>query len=144
MNPAGQVPTVVFEDGRALSESNAITRYLARGSRLLPDDPFVQARIDGWMFWEQNAHEPNVAGARFRMVYSKQPVSAVPEICARAAMQRLIGWRPSSPAQTGSLVTASRSPTSRSSRTRASPERAALILAGGRPSADGSCAVRSN
>ncbi|NDC58790.1 MAG: glutathione S-transferase family protein, partial [Alphaproteobacteria bacterium] len=37
MNPAGQVPTVVLTDGRALGESNAIMRYLARGSRLLPD-----------------------------------------------------------------------------------------------------------
>jgi glutathione S-transferase len=79
MNPAGQVPTVVLEDGRALGESNAIMRYLARGSRLLPDDPFVQAQIDGWLFWEQNAHEPNVAGARFRMLYLMQPASAVPE-----------------------------------------------------------------
>jgi len=79
MNPAGQVPTVVLEDGRALGESNAIMRYLARGSRLLPDDPFVQAQIDGWLFWEQNAHEPNVAGARFRMLYLSQPASAVPE-----------------------------------------------------------------
>ena len=79
MNPAGQVPTVLFDDGRALGESNAIIRYLARGTRLLPDDPFTQARIDGWMFWEQNAHEPNVAGARFRMVYLHQPASSVPE-----------------------------------------------------------------
>lgn len=79
MNPAGQVPTVLFDDGRALGESNAVIRYLARGTRLLPDDPFTQARIDGWMFWEQSAHEPNVAGARFRMVYLHQPSSSVPE-----------------------------------------------------------------
>jgi len=79
MNPAGQVPTVLFDDGRALGESNAIMRYLARGSHLLPDDPFTQAQIDGWLFWEQNAHEPNVAGARFRVVYLHQPASSVPE-----------------------------------------------------------------
>lgn len=92
MNPAGQVPTVVFDDGRALGESNAIIRYLARGTRLLPDDPFTQARIDGWMFWEQNAHEPNVAGARFRVVYLHQPASAVPEAMRTrgdAALDRL-------------------------------------------------------
>ncbi|MBU6371875.1 MAG: glutathione S-transferase family protein [Alphaproteobacteria bacterium] len=92
MNPAGQVPTVLFDDGRALGESNAIMRYLARGSRLLPDDPFVQAKIDGWLFWEQNAHEPNVAGARFRMVYLHQPASSVPEamrVRGDAALDRL-------------------------------------------------------
>ena len=34
LNPAGQVPTVVFDDGRALAQSNAIIRHLARGSDL--------------------------------------------------------------------------------------------------------------
>ena len=32
LNPAGQVPVVVFDDGRSLAQSNAIVRYLARGS----------------------------------------------------------------------------------------------------------------
>ena len=39
--PQGQVPTVEFDDGRTLAQSNAIIRYLARGSFLLPDDPFA-------------------------------------------------------------------------------------------------------
>jgi glutathione S-transferase len=65
----GQVPVVVLDNGRALAQSNAIIRYLARGSRLLPDDPYAQAKIDEWLFWEQNSHEFFVAGARFQMVY---------------------------------------------------------------------------
>lgn len=69
MSPMGQVPVVQFDDGRALAQSNAIIRYLARGTRLLPDDPFAQAQVDGWLFWEQNSHEFFVAGARFQMVY---------------------------------------------------------------------------
>ena len=32
MNGAGQVPTVAFDDGRTLAQSNAIIRYLARDS----------------------------------------------------------------------------------------------------------------
>ncbi|WP_299719712.1 glutathione S-transferase N-terminal domain-containing protein, partial [Tardiphaga sp.] len=32
LNGAGQVPTVVLDDGRPLAQSNAIIRYLARGS----------------------------------------------------------------------------------------------------------------
>ena len=36
MNPAGQIPLVVFDDGRILAQSNAIVRYLARGSSLIP------------------------------------------------------------------------------------------------------------
>ena len=31
MNPAGQVPTVVLEDGRPLAQSNAIILHLAEG-----------------------------------------------------------------------------------------------------------------
>jgi glutathione S-transferase len=69
MSPMGQVPVVVLDDGRALSQSNAIIRFLARGTRLLPDDGYQQAKVDEWLFWEQNAHEFFVAGARFQMVY---------------------------------------------------------------------------
>jgi len=33
--PMGRIPAVEFDDGRRLAESNAIVRYLARGSALL-------------------------------------------------------------------------------------------------------------
>lgn len=69
VNPQGQVPAVRFADGRCLAQSNAIIRYLARASSLLPDDAFAQAKIDEWMFWEQYSHEPYVAVCRFHMVY---------------------------------------------------------------------------
>ena len=36
LNAAGQVPVVAFDDGRTLAQSNAIIRYLARGSDLIP------------------------------------------------------------------------------------------------------------
>ncbi len=67
--PFGQVPGVEFDDGRCLAQSNAIIRYLARGTRLLPDDPWIQAKIDEWLFWEQYSHEPYVAVCRYHMVY---------------------------------------------------------------------------
>jgi hypothetical protein len=41
MNSAGQVPVVEFDDGRVLAESNAIIRYLARGSHLITADAFA-------------------------------------------------------------------------------------------------------
>ena len=75
MNPAGQIPTVVFDDGRSLAQSNAIVRYLARDSSLIPDDPFERAKADEWMFWEQYSHEPYVAVARFQLVYLKKSVT---------------------------------------------------------------------
>jgi glutathione S-transferase len=77
LNPFGQVPTVDFEDGRTLAQSNAIIRYLARDSDLVPQDAFAAARMDGWMFWEQNSHEPYVAVCRFQMVYLGNPRDAL-------------------------------------------------------------------
>jgi glutathione S-transferase len=75
LNPFGQVPTVAFDDGRTLAQSNAIIRYLARGSALIPADSFAAAQMDAWMFWEQNSHEPYVAVARFQTVYLGKPPS---------------------------------------------------------------------
>lgn len=69
LNPWGQVPTVEFEDGQTLAQSNGIIRYLARGSDLIPGDAFTAAKMDEWLFWEQYSHEPYVAVCRFQMVY---------------------------------------------------------------------------
>jgi len=90
VNPAGQVPAVVFDDGRALAQSNAIVKYLARGSSLLPEDAFEQAQCDEWMFWEQYSHEPYVAVARYQRVYLKKP-EAEPRVMERGekALDRL-------------------------------------------------------
>jgi glutathione S-transferase len=67
--PQGQVPGIELADGRTLAQSNAIIRYLAVGTHLLPDDPFTQAKIDEWLFWEQYSHEPYVAVCRYHMFY---------------------------------------------------------------------------
>lgn len=77
LNPFGQVPTVEFEDGRTLAQSNAIIRYLGRDSDLIPKDAFAAAKMDAWLFWEQNSHEPYVAVCRFQLVYLGKPVSAL-------------------------------------------------------------------
>ncbi|HLZ05967.1 MAG TPA: glutathione S-transferase family protein [Bradyrhizobium sp.] len=68
-NPWGQVPTVELDDGRTLMQSNAIIRYLARGSDLIPQEDFAAAKMDEWLFWEQYSHEPYVAVCRFQMAY---------------------------------------------------------------------------
>ncbi len=76
MNPGGQVPTVVLDDGRALAQSNAIIRYLARDSDLVPSDAYIAAKMDEWLFWEQYSHEPYIAVCRFQMVYLGRPISS--------------------------------------------------------------------
>ena len=69
LNPAGQVPVVVFDDGRALAQSNAIILNLAAGSPLIPAVAYDRAKMLEWLFWEQYSHEPYIAVARFRLVY---------------------------------------------------------------------------
>jgi len=70
INPIGKVPTVVFDDGRMLSESGAILHYLAAGTRFWPDDRWQQAQVLRWMFFEQYSHEPAIAVNRFLRVYT--------------------------------------------------------------------------
>lgn len=92
MNPAGQVPTVVLDDGRPLSQSNAIILYLAEGSDLVPAEAYDRGRMLEWMFWEQYSHEPYVAVARFQVKYLGKPVTELdPRIVERgaAALQRM-------------------------------------------------------
>jgi len=69
LNPMGQVPAVVLDDGRVLAQSNAIIRYLARDSKLLPADAYLQAKVDELLFWEQYSHEPYIAVNRFHLKY---------------------------------------------------------------------------
>jgi glutathione S-transferase len=76
LNPQGQVPVIELEDGRCLAQSNAIIRYLARDSALLPKDAFAQAKVDELLYWEQYNHEPYVAVCRFHMLYLGKPKDA--------------------------------------------------------------------
>lgn len=92
LNGAAQVPAIELDDGRTLAQSNAIIRYLARGSSLIPADAFAQAKMDEWLFWEQYSHEPYVAVCRFQMFYlNKQASELDPEKVKRgyAALARM-------------------------------------------------------
>ena len=94
MNPSGQVPTVLLDDGRPLAQSNAIILHLAEDSDLIPSDSYERARMLEWLFWEQYSHEPYVAVARFQMKYLGKARSELdPRIVERgaAALQRLEG-----------------------------------------------------
>jgi len=94
MNPFGQVPAVELPDGRHLAQSNAIIQYLAAGSALVPDDPYLRAKVLEWQFWEQYSHEPYVAVCRFQMKYlGKRADELDPDKVARglAALQTLDG-----------------------------------------------------
>lgn len=65
LNPNGKIPILIWNDGRVLSESNAILNFLAEGSDLIPKDAFDRARVFQWQFFEQYSHEPYIAVARY-------------------------------------------------------------------------------
>ncbi|MDB5440034.1 MAG: glutathione S-transferase [Caulobacteraceae bacterium] len=92
LNPAGQVPAMILDDGRPLAQSNAILLHLAEGSDLIPADAYDRARMLEWLFWEQYSHEPYVAVARFQVHYMGKPVAELePRLVERGngALKRL-------------------------------------------------------
>ena len=91
-NPAGQVPVVVLDDGRALAQSNAILLYFGEATAFVPTDPFDRARMYEWMFWEQYSHEPYIAVVRFqRLLGGKGADEIEPRLMERgyAALARM-------------------------------------------------------
>jgi len=87
MNPNGRTP-VLEDDGFVLAESNAILAYLARGTRLLPDDRRRFALVFQWLFFEQYSHEPYIATSRFWLLH--KPDGS--ERSAALAARRDGGW----------------------------------------------------
>lgn len=73
LNPVGQIPICVTDDGETLTESNAILYYLARDSQMWPGDLLAQSRVLEWQFFEQYTHEPSIAVARFIRLYQGMP-----------------------------------------------------------------------
>jgi len=67
-NPARATPLLELDDGRFLSESNAILTYLARGTEYLPDDPYELADVVRWLIFEQTDVMMTMGGLRFRLL----------------------------------------------------------------------------
>jgi glutathione S-transferase len=64
-NPNGKVPVLERDDGRILTESNAMLYWLAEDTPYFVGDAWQRAQTLSWMFFEQYSHEPCVAVARF-------------------------------------------------------------------------------
>ncbi len=99
LNPALRVPTLVFDDGRSMGESDAIMFYFAEGTPYLPDDRWERAQVLQWLFFEQYSHEPNIAVARFWVIAGITPSDADAKakrrggIAALEAMERRLDDR---------------------------------------------------
>jgi glutathione S-transferase len=65
LNPAGAVPVLELDDGRAIAESNAILTYLADATPFLPQDRYPRAKVMQWLFFEQYNVEPVIGSLRF-------------------------------------------------------------------------------
>ena len=89
LNPALRVPTLVFDDGRSMGESDAIMFYFAEGKPYLPDDRFERAQVLQWLFFEQYSHEPNIAVARFWAIAGITPSEADAEAKRRGGTAAL-------------------------------------------------------
>jgi len=76
LNPALRVPTLVFDDGRTLGESDAIMFYFGEGTDYVPEDRFERAQVLQWLFFEQYSHEPYIAVARFWRIAGIDPGEA--------------------------------------------------------------------
>lgn len=87
INPNGRTP-VLDDSGFILAESNAILAYLARGTRLLPEDRRQWALVFQWMFFEQYSHEPYIATSRFLLQHRPD----TPERAQALAQRREGGW----------------------------------------------------
>jgi len=71
--PNGKIPLLELDDGRVLSESNAIMHYIACNSPYLPSSPYHFSQLLQWQFFEQYSHEPYIAVARYINVYLGLP-----------------------------------------------------------------------
>jgi glutathione S-transferase len=64
ISPTGTVPAIQLEDGRVLSESNAILAFLADGSAYQPADAFGRAKVQQWLHFEQERIESVIGTLR--------------------------------------------------------------------------------
>lgn len=89
INPQGQVPLVSIPGRGNLAQSNAIIRFLAEGTPLRPADEWPAAKVDEWMFWEANNHEPFVAACIAHMTYMGQTKETRDPVKVRRAEEAL-------------------------------------------------------
>lgn len=85
--PQGKLPALHLGDGTVLVESNAILWFLGQQTAWIPSDPLEQSRMLGWMFFEQNRHEPVVAGRASLRCYESRRAQATPARLAQLLEQ---------------------------------------------------------
>jgi glutathione S-transferase len=91
VNPWGAVPSIRLEDGRVLSESNAILWYLSGGTPYRPETPFDQAKVFQWLSFEADYVQATVGSLRFWTLTGKLPARPTALVTGkRAAADRAL------------------------------------------------------
>jgi glutathione S-transferase len=73
VNPWGAVPAIRLEDGRVLSESNAILWYLSDETVYRSREPFTAAKTLQWLSFETDYIQPSVGSLRYWTLTQKLP-----------------------------------------------------------------------
>jgi glutathione S-transferase len=91
LNPQGEVPVVVLDDGAVLTQSNAILAHFAEATAWLPAPGLARTRVLQWLFWEQYSHEPYIAVARNLITYRGQKLAQAERLalCAQRGHKAL-------------------------------------------------------
>lgn len=71
VNPWGAVPAIKLEDGRVLSESNAILWYLSGETAYRPRDAFAAAKVFQWLSFEADYVQMSVGTLRYWTLTNK-------------------------------------------------------------------------
>ncbi len=86
LNPLGQVPVLVDDDGTVIRDSQAILVYLARryGPDWAPADAVTAARIQAWLSFAANEILNGPGAARLDKLFRRPPTPDVEPRAARA------------------------------------------------------------
>jgi glutathione S-transferase len=66
LNPLRETPVLELDDGRVLTQSNAILWFLGEGTAFLPGEPFARGLVASWLSFEQERVMGGIGGPRFR------------------------------------------------------------------------------
>ena len=66
LNPLRETPVLELDDGRTLTQSNAILWFLGEGTPFLPGDAFARGQVASWLSFEQERVMGGIGGPRFR------------------------------------------------------------------------------
>jgi glutathione S-transferase len=66
LNPLRETPVLELDDGRTLTQSNAILWFLGEGTAWLPAEAFARGQVASWLSFEQERVMGGIGGPRFR------------------------------------------------------------------------------